>query len=156
MSAAPKKYIFVNGVMKLNPEFNKSVGQQSAQAHASQAIAPLAIMSCPADFVAANEAQQSSGSSTEIQLPQSAINAIGVMQGESYLAHYTVAPERNLFEELCEHFVVHEVPIGLISKLLVLQNYRLNFMVDDSGNSSFHFSFNNGLGVGSMGSDTDV
>jgi hypothetical protein len=131
MSAAPKKYVFVNGVMKLNPAFAATQTHSSPQT--PQKIAPLAVVSCPADLMVANEIQIENGITSEISMPISSINAIGMMQDQGYLANYVIAPERNLFEELCEYFVMYEVPIGLISKLFALQSYRLNFMVDDSG-----------------------
>ena len=38
-----------------------------------------------------------------------------------------------LFNGLSDYFCQYEVPVGLISKLLKLRDYRLNFLVDDSG-----------------------
>lgn len=177
MSTKPKKYIFVNGVMKLNPEYQetktitsehhlKSLSSSSSkQNQNSSNVAPLAIIS---NFNDIEEAKQSDGSS-EIQLPLSTTNAINFMMSETYSNQYSVAQENNLFDGLCNYFTMYEVPIGLISRLLEIRNYRLNFMIDDSGFLSFLFfyfilfliiysiiSFYFYYQLGSMGSQTDV
>ena len=38
-----------------------------------------------------------------------------------------------LLEELTDYFVQFEVPVGMINKLVALKDYRLNFIIDDSG-----------------------
>jgi hypothetical protein len=38
-----------------------------------------------------------------------------------------------LLEELTDYFVQFEVPVGMINKILALKDYRLNFIIDDSG-----------------------
>jgi hypothetical protein len=38
-----------------------------------------------------------------------------------------------LLEELTDYFVQFEVPVGMINKVVALKDYRLNFIIDDSG-----------------------
>jgi hypothetical protein len=156
-TSKPKKYIFIGGVMKLNPEYDNYVsntsntssqGISSSSSHSTPMnhtvtppVAPLAIISSFADIEVANDV--CGGNGNDIQLSNTTSNAIQVMMDETYLSNYssTIISEQSLFDGLCNYFVIYEVPIGLISKLMELRNYRLNFMIDDSG---------------SMGSQTDV
>lgn len=39
----------------------------------------------------------------------------------------------DLLDELTDYFVQFEVPVGMINKILALKDYRLNFIIDDSG-----------------------
>lgn len=38
-----------------------------------------------------------------------------------------------LLDELTDYFVQFEVPVGMINKVVALKDYRLNFIIDDSG-----------------------
>lgn len=38
-----------------------------------------------------------------------------------------------LLDELTEYFLQFEVPVGMINKIVALKDYRLNFIIDDSG-----------------------
>lgn len=141
MSTKPKKYIFINGVMKLNPEYQETKvipsehhlkalsSSSNNNNHNNSNIAPLAIISNFNDI----EEAKDSGYPTEIQLPLSTTTAINLMMSENYSNQYSVAQDHSLFDGLCNYFTMYEVPIGLISRLLEIRNYRLNFMIDDSG-----------------------
>ena len=38
-----------------------------------------------------------------------------------------------LLDELTDYFVQYEVPVGMINKIVALKEYRLHFIIDDSG-----------------------
>lgn len=143
----PKKYIFINGVMKLNPEYNLSttnstISTSSQTSHSSSSsIAPLAIISNFNDLEEAKEAQQVNGGTGDIQLPLSTSTAIEMIMSDTYSLQYSITQQNNLFDGLCNYFTMYEIPIGLISRLLELRNYRLNFMIDDSGNSILFYFY---------------
>jgi hypothetical protein len=134
----PKKYIFINGVMQLNPQYtlyeNSLPGAPppTHSAHPTPTIAPLGVVSCFDDL---HGAVNESGVPIEIEMPQSTTNSIQFMKSDAFNAEVSggSGENQNLFEGLCEYFVTYEVPIGLLTKLMELRNYRLNFMVDDSG-----------------------
>jgi hypothetical protein len=143
MDNRPKKYIFVNGVMMLNPDYTSSQNPVSyvapQQTIENQNTAPppppqqLAVVCCRNDLEIANEIQ--APSATPVQLSSSTYAAIEVMQESAYGEQFGISASdnRNLFDELSNHFAQYEVPVGLLSKLMLLRSYRLNFMVDDSG-----------------------
>jgi hypothetical protein len=58
------------------------------------------------------------------------------LQDDEYTAKFNSGAEIDgceLLEELTDYFVQFEVPVGMISKVLALKDYRLNFIIDDSG-----------------------
>lgn len=156
MASKPKKYIFINGVMTLNPEYFEGGGKEQSSSPSSSSsnnnnnlsegnkggiiVVPLAIVSSELDARVAREVQaEQGGVIIEEEFPFSTITAIQYMQTEEYRSYFP--GDSSLFEELCHYFIIYEVPIGLITKLLVLKDYRLNFMVDDSGKLSLSLSF---------------
>ena len=76
---------------------------------------------------------------SDVQLPLTTTSAIQFMTSESYVLQYSITQENNLFDGLCNYFTMYEVPIGLISRLLEIRHYRLNFMIDDSGWKKINF-----------------
>lgn len=70
-----------------------------------------------------------------MELSSSTYAAIEIMQESAYAEQFGISANehRNMFDELSNYFMQYEVPVGLLSKLLLLRSYRLNFMVDDSG-----------------------
>lgn len=133
------KYIFVNGVMQINPEWLKTQG--------SQVTAPppkaLAIVSTPNDIMQATQAQQQA-TGQPMMLTPSAMQPMTVMQSPAYASQFGTQFQANggaVVDALTELFGRYEIPIGLLDKLLYLARYQLNFIIDDSG---------------SMGNTTDV
>jgi hypothetical protein len=148
MDNKPKKYVFVNGVMMLNPEFtalqspapSAPAPQQNTQHQNTTPPPPpqqLAVVCCQNDLQIANEIQ--APSATPVQLSSSTYAAIEVMQESGYGQQFGISDNGNLFDELSNYFMQYEVPVGLLSKLMLLRSYRLNFMVDDSG--SYYFMY---------------
>lgn len=135
-----KKYIFENGVMKLNPKFNKAQPTQSTAADPKKA---LAIVSTPEDVQAASDLQEQK-TGKPMALSEATTASIEIIQDEDFLAKFEAPQPINggeLLDGLTSYFAKYEVPIGMVNKLLGLTEYKLNFIIDDSG---------------SMGSSTDA
>jgi hypothetical protein len=142
MELEKKKYLLQNGVLTLNPRYNHTPNssttnfqsphlQQQISSHGS--ILPLAIISSQDDVPMIQQLQSDNGIVITEEMPFSTMETIRYMQTPEYCSYFNVTSERNLFDELCAYFIRYEIPIGLVTKLLVLRDYRLNFMVDDSG-----------------------
>jgi hypothetical protein len=123
-----KKYIFVNGVMVINPEYQKANAQPTPTGEQ-----PLAIISSMQDVGEATEAQQAA-TGAPMNLAPSTIATFDEIQDDSYANKFQPGLDgSDLLEGLTNYFIQYEVPIGLLHKLLDLQNYKLHFIVDDSG-----------------------
>jgi hypothetical protein len=137
-----RKYIFINGVMKLNPEFSGGgavPNDASAAASASPAVSePLQVISSLADVAQATDAQ-SDATGVPMQLADSTVQAIQNTQSDEYVGQFNVSPSNadSVLDGLIEAFIQYEVPIGMINKLQALAAYRLNFIIDDSGSMRY-------------------
>ncbi|KAL3900686.1 MAG: hypothetical protein SGCHY_001162 [Lobulomycetales sp.] len=128
---APKKYIKVNGISKLNPEYTQWQQKQTQQAAGQQATTlknanmALPVISNMEDYMQYNQSNLASGS------------------GERPLAINTFDPSFSkrvglksdqLVDGLQAILAKYEVPMGLMAKLLDLQQFDvLEFIIDDSG-----------------------
>jgi hypothetical protein len=149
MSTKPKKYIFVNGIMKQNPEFDAYMkalnggGGDASGVSATNSLSPsappmdqpLAVVSSLSDITEATTLQAET-TGVPMQVAQSTMTAMENMQDENYLNAFHSSQDVDggeLLEGLTEYFIQYEVPVGLLHKLFALKAYRLNFIVDDSG-----------------------
>lgn len=124
-----KKYIFENGVMKLNPHY-----QSVASSVASPTVA-LPIISSTSDIAEAT-ALREQAVGKPMQMAEATIASMQIMQDQDYLnAFKTSVPldGGSLLDGISNYFSKYEVPIGLVNKLLALTEYKLNFVIDDSG-----------------------
>ena len=124
----PGKYKFVNGVMV---PINQPAGSHP----------PLAILSTQDQIAEATTDAAQQGIS--LQIPMATVVAIEKFDQEDLNKQYNTSrplDRDKIFEQITHMFSQYEVPIGLLPKLLGLENYNLNFILDDSG---------------SMGSKTD-
>jgi hypothetical protein len=137
----PKKYVFDNGVMKLNPEYTAYMSAQSGTPPQppdkySSGDQPLAIVSSMDDIATASQQQQTS-TGTTLQLADSTVASMEIIQDEDFTDQFQApgggADGSELLDGLTEYFVKYEVPVGLINKLMALQFYQLKFIIDDSG-----------------------
>lgn len=129
-----KKYTHSNGILTINPDYSREQSQnRQTIIPTAHPVIPLAIICSQEDISSINEIQIDN---TQENIPLSTLNTIREMQSPEYLSYFNVTADRNLFEELCTYFIRYEVPIGLLTKLMALKNYRLNFMIDDSGSMS--------------------
>jgi len=136
--AAPKKYVKINGVMKLNPEFKKwkeSQGEVATTApNPSQALPVVTNMD---DHAELNEAMVASGGK-EIPLAESTNATIEMMQEPDISVEAGMSPD-TMVDELGAVLNKYEVPIGLMNKLMMLSEFDyLEFMIDDSGSMTLN------------------
>lgn len=136
--ANPKKYLFDNGVMKLNPEYKKWKEAQSGekpQPVKSASKLPLAVVSSMDDVADASE-EQYAATGTSLQLAESTAASLEIIQDEEFTEEFEQpggVDGSELLDGLTSFFTKFEVPLGLINKLMALQMYDLRFVVDDSG-----------------------
>lgn len=130
MQSNEPKYIFVNGVMELNPNY----GGQKQQTTVKDPSKALAVVSSTADIGAATQAQyEARGKKT--QLSNSTVSSMKIMQSQVYLGDFQCdeIDGGEVLDGLSNVFAKYEVPIGLVNKLQALSEYHLNFIIDDSG-----------------------
>jgi len=131
---APKKYIKINGVMKMNPEYKRwkeSQGGGPATTVPNVAQA-LPIVTNMEDHEKLNEAIVLSGGK-EVPLAESTNATIEMMQEPEISGEAGMSPD-TMVDELGAILNKYEVPFGLMNKLMMLSEYQvLEFMIDDSG-----------------------
>jgi hypothetical protein len=88
------------------------------------------------DVLVASEAQHAA-IGAPMQLADSTVASMDIMQDEEYVANLqstgTEIDGGQFLDQLSEYFTQYEVPVGMINKLMALQLYRLDFIIDDSG-----------------------
>lgn len=104
---------------------------------------PLAVVSSMNDVLVASDIQQSA-TGAPMQLADSTVASMEIMQDSEFVSNLHSPSTAEIdggefLDELSEYFVQYEVPLGMINKLMALQLYRLNFIIDDSGNYLFIF-----------------
>lgn len=131
-----RKYIFENGVMKINPAFKaQQANKPSTVAAPDQA---LAIVSSTQDIMEATDAQYNA-TGKPMQLSEATTSSMEIMQDGDFIDKFNAPNQINsskILDELSNVFAKYEIPIGLINKLLALSEYKLNFIIDDSGSMS--------------------
>lgn len=135
----PKKYLFDNGVMKINPEYTAWKADQDGvnpgPAQSSSQL-PLAVITSMED-VADASLEQHSVTGTSLQLAESTAATLEIIQDEEFTQEFDQPGEgmdgSELLEGLTAYLAKFEVPLGLINKLMALQMYHLKFIIDDSG-----------------------
>lgn len=131
-----QKYIFVNNVMMLNPDY---VEDQKQQGIAPSNLSPhaLTVLTSPTEVMQASNAKlQATNGQQAIQTATATQASVQVMQSDRYLNQFH-APQKvsggTLLDKLTRIFARYEIPIGLINKLLMLAENKLNFILDNSG-----------------------
>jgi hypothetical protein len=126
---------------KLNPEYVRATqGGGSGGSYNSQQSTisqPLAVVSSMNDVFSASEAQQTA-IGTQMQLADSTVASMEIMQDQEFVSNLqanggTEIDGGEFLDQLSEYFTQYEVPVGMINKLMALQLYRLDFIIDDSG-----------------------
>eukprot|EP00339_Tiarina_fusa_P025096 CAMPEP_0117018776 /NCGR_PEP_ID=MMETSP0472-20121206/14478_1 /TAXON_ID=693140 ORGANISM="Tiarina fusus, Strain LIS" /NCGR_SAMPLE_ID=MMETSP0472 /ASSEMBLY_ACC=CAM_ASM_000603 /LENGTH=165 /DNA_ID=CAMNT_0004723527 /DNA_START=170 /DNA_END=664 /DNA_ORIENTATION=- len=141
--AAPKKYVKINGVMKLNPEYKKWKAAQGGPpattvANSDQA---LPIISSMEDHEKLNDAVTATGE-PEINLSESTNATIEMMQEPEISLEAGMTPD-TMVDELGAILNKYEVPMGLINKLMMLSEFEsLEFIIDDSGSMTLQTDSN--------------
>eukprot|EP00980_Cylindrotheca_fusiformis_P030405 scaffold24770_cov142-Cylindrotheca_fusiformis.AAC.3 len=132
----PKKYIKINGVMKMNPEYKRWKDGQSGGAIPSTSVPrpnqALAVVTNMDDHEQLNEIVVNGGGK-EIPLSESTNATIEMMQEPEISVEAGMTPD-TMVDELGAVLNKYEVPMGLMNKLMMLSEYQvLEFMIDDSG-----------------------
>jgi len=130
----PKKYIKINGVMKMNPEYKKWKEMQTGSAATTvpRPSVALPIVTNMEDHEALNDAMVAQGGK-EIPLADSTNATIEMMQEAEISMGAGMSPD-NMVDELGAILNKYEVPIGLMNKLMMISEFQvLEFMIDDSG-----------------------
>jgi len=129
---APKKYIKVNGVMKLNPAYKRWREAQGGQPASTTNNQALPIISSMQDYEALNDSMASYGE-PEVALAESTNATIEIMQEPDISIEAGMSPD-TMVDELGDILIKYEVPIGLMNKLIGLNEFHvLEFLIDDSG-----------------------
>jgi hypothetical protein len=158
MSTAEPKYVFENGIMKLNPKYGPALPAVPVPAepkyifengimklnpkHVSvPGVAPqslpnaLATPQTTSDVFDGNEAYKKA-TGKNMPVPETFMQSVTIIQDDYYLDQFNSATNLDgakIIDELCTIFAKYEIPIGLMNKLLVLHQYVLHFLIDDSG-----------------------
>ncbi|MDE0980318.1 MAG: hypothetical protein OSA78_10010, partial [Flavobacteriales bacterium] len=134
MAPPPKKYVKVNGVMKLNPEYKRWKEKQGggpATTVANPSMA-LPVVSNMEDHEKLNEAVVASGGQ-EFPLSESTAATIEMMQEPEICLEAGMQVDE-MVDELGNILTKYEVPMGLMNKLMMLSELQsLEFIIDDSG-----------------------
>lgn len=122
-SGAPKKYIKINGVMKLNPAYTAYMGSKKPSNPNA-----LAVVSSMEDHMKLNE-----DLGTNIPLAESTDATIEMVQEPEISLEAGMSPDE-MVDKLGAVLGKYEVPMGLMNKLMMLSEYAsLEFIIDDSG-----------------------
>lgn len=118
------KYIFTDGVMELNPKHPSYVNKKASQ--------EIAVVSSMEDIGEASVAQQEH-TGQSMKMSKGTQCSIEIMQDSDYTSKLGNIDGGAILDGLTAFFARYEVPIGLINKLHALTEFRLNFIIDDSG-----------------------
>ena len=139
MSPQPKKYIKIDGIMKLNPEYKRwKTMQNQAQARPGQPVKPattllnssqtLPIVSNMDDYEKLNDDLGAAVPLSE------ATNASIEMLQEPEIAQEAGMEADEMIDKIGQMLGKYEIPIGLTNKLMMLSEFQsLEFIMDDSG-----------------------
>lgn len=132
----PKKYVKINGVMKMNPEY-KMWKDAQATGDGAPPRTPVNPQSLPVvtnmeDHEALNDVSTSTGGA-EVPLSESTNATIEMMQEPEISVEAGMQPD-TMVDELGVVLNKYEVPMGLMNKLMMLSEFEsLEFLIDDSG-----------------------
>ncbi len=127
--APVKKYIMIDGVMQLNPRWQKE-GEGATPSSAPPTALP--VISNMEDHAAFNEASKAAGRGPA-PLAKSTNATIQMLQDPGIAAKVGVSGDA-IVDGLGAVFAKWEAPMGLMNKLLGLGEYHeMEFMIDDSG-----------------------
>lgn len=143
MADPPKKYVKINGIMKLNPEWKKWKEQQNhagppgpTGSHVATTVynpaQALPVVTNMQDHEAISQANAAAGGG-EIPLSESTNAAIEMMQEPEICVEAGMTAD-SMVDELGAVLNKYEVPMGLMNKLMMLSEFEvMEFIVDDSG-----------------------
>jgi len=134
-STPPKKYVKINGIMKLNPEYKKWKEQQSmaSTGQATPATTALSDQAIPVVSSMEDHAQMNEDFGQEVPLAEATNATIEMLQEPEISLEAGLQPDQ-MIDELGMLLARYEIPIGLTNKLMMLSEFAsLEFIIDDSG-----------------------
>jgi hypothetical protein len=142
----PPKFVQINGIMKLNPDYKRwkestTPGGKACSTVPNTAMA-LPVITTLADYEALNQAVVISGNvvTAPIEWAESTTATMEILRDSDVAVAAGMTPD-TMLQRLSLIFEKYEVPIGLVNKLLVLSEFAyLEFMIDDSGSMVRVFS----------------
>ncbi len=111
---APKKYVKINGVMKLNPEYKR--WQESQTGAGTATSLPNSAQALPVVSSMEDHMQLNDDLGTNIPLAESADATIEMMQDQEFCANAGMNPD-TMADELGSVLSKYEVPMGLMNKV---------------------------------------
>lgn len=131
----PPKYITVNGVMKLNPDYTAAKAREGAPTTVAAPTQALAIVSTAEEMMAASDLmKQKTGKPIEISASND--EAVKIIQNAEFLDKFN-APRGidagDLMDGLYNVFAKYETPAGQINKLLECSERKMLYIMDNSG-----------------------
>lgn len=128
----PKKYVNIDGVMKLNPEYKKWKASST-----TMTVDALPVISSVLDCQELQSVAPSVTLNTETQATLDSIpqHLQGILSPDAALT------------QLTQLFTRYEVPLGLLCKLMILSEFdALEFLIDDSGSMGLASDTHNAYG----------
>jgi hypothetical protein len=144
-STPPPKYVVIDGVRQYNPDY-KTYQERQGQP-VTTALHPEKALPIVSNMDQHEELRQASlaAHQGDVPLAKSTDATIDMMQDPDICRKVGLAPDAAV-DALGAFFAKHEVPMGLMNKLMGLTEYhRLEFIIDDSG------SMNSSSGKNSSG-----
>jgi len=136
-SGAPKKYIKINGVMKMNPQYktwkNAQGGVPGQIPTAAAIVVPFSANTLPVVTNMEDHMQLNEDLGMNVPLAESTDATIEMMQEPEISLEAGMKPDE-MVDRLGAVLSKYEVPMGLMNKLMMLSEYAsLEFIIDDSG-----------------------
>jgi len=138
MSPQPKKYVKVDGIMKLNPEYKVWKARQNA-ASTPPGVTPAPATTVPNSNYALpivsnmEDYEKLNNDLGPTPLAEATNASLEMMQDED-LAKDAGMEADEMIDKLGEILGKYEVPIGLTNNLMMLSEFQsLEFIIDDSG-----------------------
>jgi len=140
--AAPKKYIKVNGIMKLNPEFKAWKNAQTAGTTAPPVTTVLNSDQALPIVTNMEDYEKMNDDLGEIPLAEATSATIEMLQ-EPEIAKEAGMNAEEMIDKLGNLLAKYEIPFGLTNKLMCLSEYQsLEFIIDDSGSMTLRTDSN--------------
>ena len=127
----PKKYVKINGVMKLNPEYKKWREQNEGSSGKPVTTVANPDVALPVISNMDDHEQLNSNLNTDIPLSESTNATIEMMQ-EPEISLSVGLDTDTMVDELGKILGKYEVPMGLMNKLMMISEFQsLEFIIDD-------------------------
>jgi len=136
-SGTPKKYIKINGVMKMNPDYkmwkNAQGGVPGEIPTAAATAVAFSANTLPVVTNMDDHMQLNEDLGMDVPLAESTDATIEMMQEPEFSLEAGMKPDE-MVDRLGAILSKYEVPMGLMNKLMMLSEYAsLEFIIDDSG-----------------------